>query len=170
MPSYPLPPHHSSSQPPPATGEGAAHWQHMKSYKTSNKAWGKRKIKNTKKIQKNTHTPVLEEEEDVRRRGKERKRFKTVMTERRLINQWWEMLSGAALELNVRAGQWAELPVIFLIKVIHGAAAPHVLTLRMHTHKHTRTRTRGHSLGGSLMCCYCCLELSDLQCDLVTPL
>lgn len=107
---------------------------------------------------------MLEEEEDVRRRGKERKRFKTVMTERRLINQWREMLSGAALELNVRAGRWAELPVIFLIKVIHGAAAPHVLTLRTHTHN------RGHSLGGSLMCCYCCLELSDLQCDLVTPL
>lgn len=50
------------------------------------------------------HTSAEGEEEDVRRRRKERKRFKSVMTEWRLMNQWWEMLSDVTLELNVRAG------------------------------------------------------------------
>lgn len=67
------------------------------------------------------------------------------MTEWRLMNQWWEKLT---LGLNVRAGRWEELPVIFLIKVIHGAAEQHALTLGARTHAHARvpTHTQGLAL------------------------
>lgn len=135
MPSYPL--IRFSSQPPPAGREGAAHWQRLKSYKTSKKAQGKRKIKNPPKIKQ---TSGEGEGGDVRRRREERKRSKTVMTERRLVNQWWEMLSAVTLELNVRAGRCEGLPVIFLIKVIHGAAVQHALTPHAHTHQHQKFR------------------------------
>lgn len=53
------------------------------------------------------------------------------------MDQRWEMLSGVTLEQNVRAGRWEELPVIFLIKVIHGAAAAAAAGIDL---AHARTR------------------------------
>lgn len=55
--------------PQPPEKEQPTHWQHMKSYKTSNKAQGKSKIKNTKKPKKKTHTSAEGGGEDGGRSG-----------------------------------------------------------------------------------------------------